>query len=285
MNTKTEKTKTMKHTLTLLTTLLLTTLLAAAESGSLKPSNLRCEYQTNPKGIDVPQPRLSWVLQPLDPVARGLHQSAYQILVATSPVFLAKDEGDIWNSGKVASDETVGITFAGRALQSRNDCYWKVRVWDQGGKLSDWSAENRWSMGLLHQDDWQAKWITLPSTEPQTTAHFGYQSARARSPKEVKWEFGGDTSAFVGPQAKASDVVKWVQIDLGGSTQFDAVKLWPAWPTGRYLVPGSGFPIRFKIETADRDDFSDARLIVDRTGQDIPNPGFFSRKIFFCNHF
>jgi alpha-L-rhamnosidase len=265
----------MKHNILLFSTLLLLSLsnpLIAAVSGGLKPSNLRCEYLTNPQGIDVTQPRLSWVLKPRDPALRGLKQSAYQILVASSPVFLSKNEGDIWNSGKVTSDETVGINFAGKPLQSRKDCYWKVRVWDQSGKVSDWSADNRWSMGLLLQADWQAKWITLPSSEPQISAHFGYQSVRARAPKEVKWEFGGDTSAAAQPQKKATDEVKWVQIDLGSSTQFDAVKLWPAWPMGRYVVPGSGFPVRFKIEIADKDDFSDARIIVDRSGQDIPNP-------------
>jgi alpha-L-rhamnosidase len=244
----------MKLILNLVIALLLAPLAvlhASDEYCSLKPSNLHCECLANPQGIDVPQPRLSWVLQASDPAARGLHQSAYQILVATSPAFLAKDEGDIWNSGKVASDETVGIAFAGRALQSRNDCYWKVRVWDQDGKLSDWSADNRWTMGLLKVDDWQAKWITAPSAEPQTTAHFGYQSMRA----------------------KAVDEVKWVQIDLGSSMQFEAVKLWPAWPMGRLALPGSGFPKRFRIEAADRDDFSDARLIVDRIGKDVPNPG------------
>ena len=244
----------MKPTLKLLTALLLAppaALQAADGPCDIQPANLRCEYLANPQGIDVPQPRLSWVLQARDPAARGLHQSAYQILVAASPASLAQDKGDLWDSGKVASDETVGIAFAGRALRSRDDCHWKVRIWDQGGKVSDWSAANRWTMGLLQRDDWQAKWITLPYSEPPTTAHFGYQSVRA----------------------KTKDEVKWVQVDLGGSTQFDAVKLWPAWPMGRLALPGSGFPIRFKIEAADRDDFSDARLIVDRTGEDVPNPG------------
>ena len=155
----------MKPTLKLLTALLLAppaALQAADGPCDIQPANLRCEYLANPQGIDVPQPRLSWVLQARDPAARGLHQSAYQILVAASPASLAQDKGDLWDSGKVASDETVGIAFAGRALRSRDDCHWKVRVWDQGGKVSDWSAANRWTMGLLQRDDWQAKWITLP---------------------------------------------------------------------------------------------------------------------------
>ena len=223
---------------------------AADAPCSLEPWNVRCEYLTNPQGVDVPQPRLNWALQPRDPAARGLHQSAYQIVVATSPAALEKDTGDIWDSGKVLSNETIGIAFGGRALQSRDVCYWKVRVWDKDDRVSDWSEAGRWTMGLLRPEDWRAKWIRLPPREPPTEAHFGYQSARA----------------------KTQDEVKWVQIDLGGSTTFDSVKLWPAWPMGRYTVPGSGFPIRFKIEVADREDFSDARVIVDRTGEDVPNP-------------
>ena len=78
----------VKPTLTLNITLLfapLAALQAADGSGSLRPSNLRCEYQTNPQGMDVLQPRLSWVLQPRDPAARGLRQTAYQIQVASPP--------------------------------------------------------------------------------------------------------------------------------------------------------------------------------------------------------
>jgi alpha-L-rhamnosidase len=269
-------TKKMKRTNKILFLLLLVPLAALqAASGPavIQPTNLRCEYLTNPLGIDELQPRLSWVLETRNPAARGLRQSAYQILVAASPASLAENKGDIWDSGKVDSDETVGIAFAGKVLQSRDECHWKVRVWDQDGRMSEWSRSARWSMGLLSSKDWKAKWITLPSTEPQTTAHFGYQSTRAKSPNDVKWEFAGDDAVVLGAQAKSPDEVKWVQIDLGGSTQFDEVKLWPAWPMGRYTVPGSGFPIRFKIETANRDDFSDARLIVDRTMEDLSNPG------------
>lgn len=244
----------MKPTLTLLIGLLLAPLAALHAGdgpGNLQPVNLRCEYLGNPQGIDVPQPRLSWVLEARDPAARGLRQSAYQILVAASSASLAQDRGDIWDSGKVVSDETMGIAFAGRALQSRDDCHWKVRVWDQGGKVSDWSADNRWTMGLLHRDDWQAKWITLPSSKPQTTAHFGYLS---KYPKKI-------------------DEITWVQIDLESIQRIDAVKLWGTWMTGRYSVPGGGFPHRFKIEVSGNPDFSDARIAFDHSANDFPNPG------------
>ena len=244
----------MKPTLTLLTTLLLSPLAALHAvdlSGAIQPVGLRTEYLTNPSGIDVVPPRLSWVPESSNPTARSLRQTAYQVLVSSSTELLARNSGDVWDSGKVISDETVGIVYAGKALRSRDDCHWKVRVWDQDGRVSGWSEANRWTMGLLNREDWHAKWITLPSSEPQTTAHFGYQSARAKSPKETKW----------------------VQIDLGGSRPCDGIRLWPAWPTGRNAVPGSGFPVRFKIEIADQEDFSDARPVVDRTAKDVPNPG------------
>jgi len=120
--------------------------------------HLRCDYLENPLGIDVTQPRLSWNLESSE---RGQQQSAYQILVASSAAKLAIDAGDLWDSGRVASDESIQIPYAGKALTSREECYWKVRVWDQNGTASDWSGPAHWTMGLLNPDDWNAKWIGL----------------------------------------------------------------------------------------------------------------------------
>ncbi len=89
----------------------------------------RCEYQVDPRGIDVAQPRLSWILQSDQ---RGQKQTAYQVLVASSPDVLAKDQGDLWDSRRVASDQTIHVEYAGKPLSSRLQCFWKVRAWDQG---------------------------------------------------------------------------------------------------------------------------------------------------------
>lgn len=129
---------------------------------TIKPVQLTCEYLVNPLGIDVKEPRLSWILES---DKRGECQTAYQILVSSSPELLSKDQGDIWNSGKVTSDQTVHVLYSGKQLASGMQYWWKVRVWDQSGKTSDWSESATWTMGLLQTEDWQAKWIGLPLNE------------------------------------------------------------------------------------------------------------------------
>ena len=90
--------------------------------------NLRCEYRKDPLGIDATRPRLSWILQSDD---RGQKQTAYQVLTAATPEALAKDQGDFWDSGRVASDQSIQLEYAGKPLTSRMRCHWKVRVWDR----------------------------------------------------------------------------------------------------------------------------------------------------------
>ncbi len=98
--------------------------------------DLRCEYLVDPLGIDVEKPRLSWLIESK---RRGERQTAYQVLVASTPELLARDQGDIWNSGKVNSDQSVHVEYAGKPLTSRMSCYWKVRVWDRHEEESTWS--------------------------------------------------------------------------------------------------------------------------------------------------
>ena len=163
-----------------LTSLTLAALLLAplAALHAAAVANLRCEYRENPLGVDTPRPRLSWVIDESEQRSevRGQRQTAYQVLVASSEELLAKDHGDLWDSGKVESDQSIQVEYAGKALESRMRCYWKVRVW--GGGLSgsgltvhgsDWSKPAMWSMGLLTPEDWQAKWITQP--DPKQLAH------------------------------------------------------------------------------------------------------------------
>ena len=125
------------------------------------PTDLRCEYRTEPLGMDNPRPRLSWILP--HSMAR---QTGYQILVATSVELLAKDSGDLWDSGKVDSDQSVGVEYAGQPLCSHARCEWKVRVWDANGKPSPWSAPASWTMGILRPEDWQAQWISTEAAPP-----------------------------------------------------------------------------------------------------------------------
>ena len=95
----------------------------AADPG-LTPKQLRCEYLVNPAGIDELHPRLSWVVESGE---RGQRQTAYQVLVASDEAFSGKDRGDLWDSGKVAGDETTGIVYGGKALASRQRCFWRSK--------------------------------------------------------------------------------------------------------------------------------------------------------------
>ena len=128
--------------------------LPAARSAEV--TSLRCEYRDNPLGIDAAKPRLSWKIEAGDQrsEARGQKQCAYQVLVASSPELLVKDQGDLWDCGKVASDQSIQVEYAGKPLGSGRLFYWKVRVWDKDGKPSAWSAPASWSMGLLDAVDW-----------------------------------------------------------------------------------------------------------------------------------
>src|SRR5215471_4621942 len=125
---------------------------------------LRCEYLVNPLSIDTREPRLSWQLES---AGRGVSQVAYQIVVSTTASALEASKGDLWDTGKVTSNQTIQIEYKGKPLQSRQQCFWKVRVWDQNGRPSSWSRPAQWTMGLLVPTDWSAKWIgdKLPSVE------------------------------------------------------------------------------------------------------------------------
>jgi alpha-L-rhamnosidase len=120
-------------------------------------SNLRCEYQINPIGIDVLRPRLSWNIESSK---RGQVQTAYRILVASAPELLKEGKADLWDSGRVTSDKSNQIVYSGKSLVSRQECFWKVRVWDGKNKKSQYSIPAKWEMGLLKKGDWQkARWI------------------------------------------------------------------------------------------------------------------------------
>jgi alpha-L-rhamnosidase len=137
-----------------------------AQETKLQILDLRCEYGVDPLGIESTAPRLSWRLASPE---RGAAQSARRILVASSPEILGRDEGDLWDSGKVDSPATTQIAYGGRELASRDRCFWKVKVWDERGQAAAWSAPANWMMGLLQPSDWQAKWVAWRDTTPLHT--------------------------------------------------------------------------------------------------------------------
>lgn len=124
--------------------------------GEVMPVNPRCEYLVNPRGIDEVRPRLSWELESNE---RGQFQTAYRVLVASSPELLGENKGDLWDSGKVSGDATHQIAYEGVPLESRTQCFWKVCTWDRHDVMSGWSEPALWTIGLLSENDWTAKWI------------------------------------------------------------------------------------------------------------------------------
>jgi alpha-L-rhamnosidase len=137
----------------------------AAQAAVPPPAHLLCERAKNPV-IDVAVPALSWKLTD---TRSGAAQTAYRILVASSPEQLAADQGDLWDSGRVESDQSLDVAYAGKPLASRQRLFWKVKVWDQEGKESEWSEPVSWRMALLDAKDWQARWIAAPAMpQPQS---------------------------------------------------------------------------------------------------------------------
>ncbi|MCQ6557738.1 glycoside hydrolase family 78 protein [Paenibacillus mendelii] len=131
----------------------------------LTAGRLRTEYLDDPLGIDVSAPRLGWIA-----VAnhRGAKQTAYRLLVATDQKTLDLDLGNLWDSGKIESEESQHIVYEGTELVSGQCAYWKVQLWDEAGNGGNWSSTAMWSMGLLARDQWQGSWIGLKNDHKPT---------------------------------------------------------------------------------------------------------------------
>ncbi len=119
-------------------------------------TGLRCDYTENPLGIDNRTPKLSWII---NSTTSNQTQSAYQILVSSNPELLNTDNGNMWDTGIIKSDQSCQIIYQGKSLQSTKKYYWKVRIWDKNNNRSEWSAPANWEMGLLEPAQWKAKWI------------------------------------------------------------------------------------------------------------------------------
>jgi alpha-L-rhamnosidase len=121
-------------------------------------SNLRTEYIDQPLAVDAVNPRFSWEIESENP---DFKQSAYEILVAGSASQLSLAKADLWQSGKVNSQETKQIEYSGANLEPNATYFWTVRTYDQEGNSSNWSK-----VGTFHtahnSTTWTAKWIGAP---------------------------------------------------------------------------------------------------------------------------
>jgi alpha-L-rhamnosidase len=126
-----------------------------AESSSIH--DLRCEYKTNPVGIDELKPRLSWKFKANSGI---IEQTAYHIKAAASKSDLVEENDLLWNTGKVDTSQSVHVIYDGRGIKSRQRIYWQVKAWDQEGNVTEWSEPAYFEMGLLRPKDWKADFIT-----------------------------------------------------------------------------------------------------------------------------
>ncbi len=222
--------------------------LLAAHLMNTAPINLRCEYLTNPLGVAESRPHLYWELSD---GRYGAKQTAYQIVVAGDPTLLP-DRPDLWDSGKVASDATIHIEYAGKPLTSGQFCYWQVRSWDQDGQPGLWSETAHWSVGMLHPEDWKAKWIeNATPVQDFVPSRNGFHSQLADSP----------------------DTIKTVSIEMSGAQDFDRIKLFPARPYDFPDTPGFLFPVRYMVEIYSRQDATDTIVVASFTQSDQERPG------------
>jgi alpha-L-rhamnosidase len=196
---------------------------------------------TDPLGVDSTPPRLSWQLR--GDGSRGLRQSAWQVLVSSSLADLSRERGEVWDSGRVESAEQLHVPYAGRALRSAEQLFWKVRVWDGDGRGSAWSPPATWTMGLLEASDWRARWITDAGLLRWVRPLLGYRSDETTN----------------------ANTLKWIQVDLGSRHAIHEVRFHAVRHT---VAEGLGFPRRFKIEVANTPAFTDAVAVDDHTSRD-----------------
>lgn len=132
---------------------------SSAIAAPLTAQRLRCEFAADPLGVDVPRPRLSWRVASNQ---RGQRQTAYRVLVASSREKLDANDGNLWDSGKTDSDQTLHVPYDGERLLSSQQVFWKVRAWDKDGEPGAWSEPATWTMGVMGESGWRGQWIVAP---------------------------------------------------------------------------------------------------------------------------
>ncbi|HKT46526.1 MAG TPA: family 78 glycoside hydrolase catalytic domain [Candidatus Acidoferrales bacterium] len=145
---------------------------AGAYAQANRPEKLQCESLTTPLGMDAEHPLLSWQLRD---TRQGARQSAYEVQVASSAGLLASGKADVWDSGRINSDNSNGVSYGGKSLEPMKRYFWRVLVWDADGKPYPASEPTWWETGLLKQENWKAKWIGYEEAEHRAVRESGAQ--------------------------------------------------------------------------------------------------------------
>ncbi|QJD82789.1 glycoside hydrolase family 78 protein [Cohnella herbarum] len=190
--------------------------------------DMRCEYRRNPLGLDDRKPRISWKLSS---GARGLMQTAYRIQVAAESRF----DHPIWDTGIVSSDHSVLVPYEGAELASRTRYYYRVRVWDNAERESEWSETAYWETALLDSEDWKASWIAPDREDEELPEEIDYLRKEFRSRETL-------TSARI--YATALGVYK---LYVNGQPADDAV-LTPGWTSYRKRLQYQTFDVTELIQ-------------------------------------
>ena len=173
-----------------------------------------CDYQENPIGINNTRPALSWELQSSQ---RNVRQVAYRILIADDSLLLQNNKGNIWDTKKVLSGQSIQVSFAGQKLMPVKNYYWKVIVWDNHGNTSSWSQTAKWQTGLLSESDWKgAQWIgynKLPDSLRLVPA--------IDNPADKKWTEGEDTLPLLRKEFTIDKKIKKATAFVTGLGQFE----------------------------------------------------------------
>ncbi|NMF33309.1 family 78 glycoside hydrolase catalytic domain [Flammeovirga yaeyamensis] len=141
------------------------------------------EYRTDPVGIDVEQPRLTWKI---NSEKYNVKQTAYEIKAAASLSNLKENKNLLWNSGKVTSERSVNVVYKGEQLNSSDRVYWQVRIWDNQGKATGWSAPSFWEMGLIKTSDWKQDWISMSEEKSDNSLPCQYYRNEFKVSKKVQ---------------------------------------------------------------------------------------------------
>ena len=198
-------------------------------AAALRPIRLQCEYQETPLGVDVRQPRFSWMLESVDETTRNQQQGAFRIRAASSPEQLDAGQSDLWDTGRIESDRQLHVVYDGKPLSSMQRVYWSVEVWSGEGAAESHQATSWFEMGLLERSDWKARWIGNGKPLPENDEGF----------------YGNDPAPLLRRSFRVFKPVRrarlyatalgYLDLRLNGSPLSDAV-LDPAWTSTKHRI-------------------------------------------------
>ena len=211
----------------------------------INAGRLQCEYMKDALIVKT-SPRFSWQVESSQ---QGQKQTAWQVIVSDSKELTEAGKGNVWDSGKTKGRETFGIKWQGNKLKSFTGYYWRVRVWDKDGKVSNWSETAQFTTGAFDKKDWKASWIgdrpEKPLEYPLLYKHIGYLSSYSENPNEEKW----------------------IQIDMGKATDVNTIRLYPSYENKRDIADYY-FPNAYRIEASN--DTKEWKCVVDETNAASP---------------